>query len=69
MGAAKASAIAAIAPPEPEGDWSSLTNPAVTALLDHVAGELAREYVRLMENAAKAGEAEAPQSAGRDQEG
>ena len=28
-------------------------NPAVAAFLDHLAGELAREYVRLMEEAAK----------------
>lgn len=56
MGAAKASAIAAVTPLEPEEDWNSLTNPAATALLDHVAGELAREYVCHMENAATADE-------------
>jgi len=33
--------------------WSPTTNPAVAALLDHLAEELAREYVRLMEQAAQ----------------
>jgi len=41
---------------EPEQDpaWSATANPAVAALLDHLAEELAREYVRLMERAAQA---------------
>ncbi len=41
-------------PPEPDqnSSWSPAANPAVTALLDHLAEELAREYVRLMEKAA-----------------
>ena len=34
--------------PEDSG-WSYRHNPAVRELLDHVADELAREYVRLME--------------------
>ena len=46
-----------VAPPrmEPDQDpaWSPTTNPAVAALLDHLAEELAREYVRLMEQAAR----------------
>jgi hypothetical protein len=39
---------------EPDQDpaWSPATNPAVAALLDHLAEELAHEYVRLMEQAA-----------------
>lgn len=31
--------------------WNPETNPAVTNLLDHLAEELAKEYVRLMERA------------------
>jgi hypothetical protein len=33
---------------------SALLDPAVTELLDHIAVELAAEYVRLMETAAEA---------------
>jgi hypothetical protein len=33
--------------------WDPAANPAVAALLDHLAAELAREYVRLMEQAAQ----------------
>lgn len=40
-------------------------DPAVAALLDHIAEDLAREYVRLMENAAHEGDADGPTS--RDQ--
>lgn len=68
VGAAKASAIAPTAPPQPEEDWSALTNPAVTALLDHVAEELAREYVRLMKNAAAVDEAQDRRPADTDAE-
>jgi hypothetical protein len=32
--------------------WTTATNPALRSLLDHIAEELAREYVRLMERAA-----------------
>jgi len=39
-------------------------DPGVAALLDHIAEDLAREYVRLMENAAHEGDAGA--SASRD---
>ena len=35
-----------------EPPWTTATNPALTSLLDHLAEELAREYVRLMELAA-----------------
>lgn len=35
-------------------EQSSLLDPAVRALLDHIAAELAAEYVRLMEAAAEA---------------
>jgi hypothetical protein len=43
-------------------------DPAVTALLDHIAEDLAREYVRLMERAADAGSHERLPSADGDQE-
>jgi hypothetical protein len=44
---------AASPPTEPDRDlaWSPAANPAVATLLDHLATELAREYVRLMEQA------------------
>ena len=32
--------------------WTPYSAPALTALLDHIAEELAREYVRLMKAAA-----------------
>ena len=38
-------------------DWSQRSNPAVRAMLDHVAEELAKEYVRLMEASAEKWEA------------
>ena len=43
------------------GRSSQLTDigPALTALLDHIAEDLAREYVRLMERAASDGGANA----------
>lgn len=37
-------------------------DPAVAALLEHIAEDLAREYVRLMENAAHEGDAHASTS-------
>jgi hypothetical protein len=42
-------------PMEPDQDppWSQAANPAVAALLNHLAEELAREYIRLMEHAAQ----------------
>jgi hypothetical protein len=39
--------------PGPDPLWDAAANPAVTALLEHLAEELAREYVRLMELAAE----------------
>ncbi len=33
--------------------WSISTNPAVAELLNHIAEELAREYVRLMKKTAE----------------
>jgi hypothetical protein len=33
--------------------WNPTTNPAVRELLDHLADELAREYIRLMKQAAE----------------
>jgi hypothetical protein len=41
------------------------SDPAVAALLDHIAEDLAREYVRLMENAAHEGDADASTSRDR----
>jgi hypothetical protein len=35
-------------PGEPDERWAVLQEPAVRALLDHVAEELASEFVRLM---------------------
>jgi hypothetical protein len=35
-----------------QGPWTAATNPALRSFLDHIAEELAREYVRLMERAA-----------------
>lgn len=32
-----------------ESQWTAATSAALTSLLDHIAEELAREYVRLME--------------------
>jgi hypothetical protein len=42
-------------PMESEQDpaWNPAANPAVAALLDHLAEALAREYVRLIEPAAQ----------------
>jgi hypothetical protein len=39
--------------PEPSSTHRPRTDAALTALLDHLAAELAREYVRLMEMAGK----------------
>ena len=36
---------------ESDATWSPAANPAVAELLDHLARELAGEYVRLMEKA------------------
>ena len=38
---------------KPDLAWSPMANPAVAELLDHLAQELAREYVQLMEKAAE----------------
>ncbi len=48
------SSRAASSPTEPDQDpaRSPATNPAMALLLDHLAAELAREYIRLMEQAA-----------------
>jgi len=39
-------------------DWSQQSNRAVREMLDHVAEELAKEYVRLMEASAEREEGE-----------
>ena len=48
------SSRATFPPREPDQDppWSPAANPAVAALLNHLAEELAREYIRLMEQTA-----------------
>lgn len=33
--------------------WNPITNPAARELLDHLADELAKEYIRLMKQAGK----------------
>jgi len=33
--------------------WNPITNPAARELLDHLADELAKEYIRLMKQAEK----------------
>ena len=40
-------------PDIPGEGWNPTTNPAVRELLDHLADELAREYIRLMKQAAE----------------
>jgi hypothetical protein len=35
----------------PSEGWNPTTNPAMRELLDHLADELAREYIRLMKQA------------------
>ena len=37
----------------PDQDGAPVANPALAALLDHLAAELAQEYVRLMEDAGR----------------
>ncbi len=49
---ANRSAEAGVLHPDPDSAWSA-TSPALVELLDHLAAELAREYVRLMEKAAE----------------
>ena len=39
---------------EPDSGWNPAANPVVAELLDHIAEELAQEYVRLMKKAADA---------------
>ena len=39
-------------PDIPGEGWNPTTNPAMRELLDHLADELAREYIRLMKQAA-----------------
>ena len=34
-------------------DWSQRSNPAVREMLEHIAEELAKEYIRLMEASAE----------------
>jgi len=53
MRMATTKAVPALTVPLPHGVWTPESNPAVAELLDHLAEELAGEYVRLMEAAAK----------------
>lgn len=49
----KTKAALLTATPGPDPTWSPAVNPAMAELLDHLAKELAGEYVRLMERAAE----------------
>ena len=63
MARSKTAAVEAGASREQPARPASI-DPAVAALLDHIAEDLAREYVRLMEHAAR--EDEAGESTSRD---
>jgi hypothetical protein len=52
MAVAKARVASELLAAEPTSAKGPAADAAVTALLDHLAEELAREYVRLMEQAA-----------------
>jgi len=52
MRMATTKAVPALTVPPPDGVWTPESNPAVAELLDHLAEELAREYVWLIEAAA-----------------
>jgi hypothetical protein len=52
MAVTKARVASELLEREPTSARDPAANAAVTALLDHLAEELAREYVRLMEKAA-----------------
>jgi hypothetical protein len=52
MAVTKAHVASELREPEPTSARDPAADAAVTALLDHLAEELAREYVRLMEKAA-----------------
>ena len=47
--------VGALAMPECEENISLENNPTLRGLLDHIAEELAKEYVRLMKEAASVG--------------
>ncbi len=53
MAVAKARVASELLEPEPTSARDPAADAAVTALLDHLAEELAQEYVRLMEKAAR----------------
>jgi hypothetical protein len=40
-------------PDDSDQGWNPITNPAARELLDHLADELAKEYIRLMKQAAE----------------
>ncbi len=50
------------------GPSRKLANSAIQALLDHVAEELAREFVSLMKAAVEEDEEQAPDEAGENEE-
>jgi hypothetical protein len=48
-----------------DDEWAVANNPAMRAVLDHVAEELAAEFVRLMKAAVSMEDAEGPQEENR----
>lgn len=51
-------------PRDKDLNWSPVDNPAVRELLDHLADELAREYIRLMKQAVAGTADKVPQKGG-----
>jgi len=47
-----------------DGGWNPITNPAARELLDHLADELAKEYIRLMKQAGNENSAIDPNDGG-----
>lgn len=64
MARSKTAAVEVGTSPERPGPSASI-DPAVAALLDHIAEDLAREYVRLMEHAARKGDSDVSTSRDR----
>lgn len=51
----------------PDEGWDPNTNPAVRELLDHLADELAMEYIRLMKQAGQEIHDTGPSNGGREE--
>jgi hypothetical protein len=66
VGRSKTAAVKVGAAPERPGRRTSI-DPAVAALLDHLAEDLAREYVRLMERAAQEERSDHPREPGEQE--